>query len=151
MDDIQKRADDKGWDEKQDRRMSDANRKIEDGLGGEALAALHGLDVPPDDEASCDVDETSETLRDKIITRLIQIGGTISPRRDLPDDVKQKWTAILPGCYPSEAKSVTLLRDLRLELDRREEIDPQSALSLIYGAIGAVATMIETYQRRFCT
>jgi len=65
--------------------------------------------------------------------------------------VKQKWTAILPGCYPSEAKSVTLLRDLRLELDRREEIDPQSALSLIYGAIGAVATMIETYQRRFCT
>jgi len=60
MDDIQKRADDKAWDEKQDRRMSDANRKIEDGLGGEALAALHGLDVPPDDEASCDVDETSE-------------------------------------------------------------------------------------------
>jgi hypothetical protein len=156
MDDIQKRADDKGWDEKQDRRMSDANRKIEDGLGGEALAALHGLDVPPDDEASCDVDETSEvddqeTLRDKIITRLIQIGDTISRRRDLPDDVKQKWTAVLPGCYPSEAKSVTLLRDLRLELDRWEEIDPQSALSLIYGAIGAVATMIETYQRRFCT
>src|SRR4029450_7156724 len=97
MDDIQKGADDKGWDEKQDRRMSDANRKIEDGLGGEALAALHGLDVPPDDEASCDVDETSETLRDKIITRLIQIGGTISRSRDLPDGVKQKWAAILPG------------------------------------------------------
>jgi hypothetical protein len=156
MDNIQKRADDKAWDEKQDRWISDANRKVERGLGGEALAALHGLQLPADDEALCDVDETSEvddqeTLRDKIITRLIQIGDTISRTRDLPDDVKQKWTAMLQGCYPSEAKSVTLLRDLRVELDRWEEIDPQSALSLIYGAIGAVTTMIETYQRRFCT
>ena len=47
MDDIQKRADDKGWDEKQDRWISDANRRIEDGLSGEALAGLHGLHVPP--------------------------------------------------------------------------------------------------------
>jgi hypothetical protein len=156
MDDIQKRADDKAWDKKQDRWISDANRKIEDGLRGDALAALHGLHAPPDDEPSCDVDETSEVddqeaLRDKIITRLIQIGDTISRRRDLPDDVKQKWTAMLQQCYPSEAKSVTLLRDLRLEVDRWEEIDPQSALSLIYGAIGAVATMIEIYRRRFYT
>ena len=68
MDDIQKRADDKAWDEKQNRRISDANRRIEDGLTGEALAALHGLHVSPDDEPSCDVDEMSdvddqETLR----------------------------------------------------------------------------------------
>ena len=156
MDDIQKRADDKAWDKKQDRWISDANRKIEDRLRGDALAALHGLHAPPDDEPSCDVDETSEVddqeaLRDKIITRLIQIGDTISRKRDLPDDVKQKWTAMLQECYPSEAKSVTLLRDLRLEVDRWEEIDPQSALSLIYGAIGAVATMIEIYRRRFYT
>ena len=156
MDDIQKRADDKAWDKKQDRWISDANRKIEDGLRGDALAALHGLHAPPDDEPSCDVDETSEVddqeaLRDKIITRLIQIGDTISRRRDLPDDVKKKWTAMLQQCYPSEAKSVTLLRDLRLEVDRWEEIDPQSALSLIYGAIGAVTMMIEIYRRRFYT
>ena len=38
MDDIQKRADDKAWDKKQDRWISDANRKIEDGLRGDALA-----------------------------------------------------------------------------------------------------------------
>jgi hypothetical protein len=156
MDDIQRRADDKAWDEKQDRWISDANRRIEDGLRGKALAALHGLNLPPDDDPSCDVDETSEvdnqeTLRDKIITRLIQIGDTISRKRDLPDDVKQKWTAMLQECYPSEGKSVTLLRDLRREADRWEEVDPQSALSLIYGAIGAVATMIEIYQRRFHT
>jgi hypothetical protein len=102
MDDIQKRADDKAWDEKQDRWISDANRRIEDGLSGEGLAALHGLHVPPGDEPLCDVGETSEvdnqeTLRDKIIMRLIQIGDTISGNRDLPDDVKQKWTAILQG------------------------------------------------------
>ena len=48
--------------------------------------------------------------------------------------------------YPSEAKSVTLLRDLRRELDKWEEVE---ALSLVYGALGAVATMIEIYQRRF--
>jgi hypothetical protein len=154
VDDIQRRADDKAWDEKQDRWISDAHRRIEDGLCGDALAALHGLNVPPDDEPSYDADETSEvddqdTLRDKIITRLIQIGNTISRTRDLPDDVKQKRTAMLQECYASEAKSVILLRDLRRDLDRWEEVDPQSALSLIYGAIGAVATMIEIYQRRF--
>jgi len=156
MDDIQKRADDKAWDEKQDRWISDANRKIEHGLRSEALAALHGLHAPANDEPSYDADETSdvdaqEILRDKIIGRLIQIGDTISRKRDLPDDVKQKWTAMLQECYPSEAKSVTLLRDLRRELDRWEGVDPQSALSLIYGAIGAVATMTEIYQRRFYT
>jgi hypothetical protein len=95
--------------------------------------------------------DDQDILRDKIITRLIEIGNTISRTRDLPDDVKQKWTAMLQECYPSEAKSVTLLRDLRRELDKWEEVDPQSALSLIYGAVGAVATMIEIYQRRFYT
>jgi hypothetical protein len=156
MDDIQKRADDKAWDEKQDRWISDANRRIEDGLSGEALAALHGLHVSLNDQPSCNVDEMSEvddekTLRDKIIGRLIQIGDTISQNRDLPGDVRQRWTATLQECYVRDTKSVTLLRGLRRELDSWEEIDPQSALSLIYSAIGAVATMIETYQRRFNT
>jgi hypothetical protein len=156
MDDIQKRADDKAWDEKQDRWISDANRRIEDGLSGEALAALHGLHVSPYDEPPYDVDEMSdvddeETLRDKIIRRLIQIGDTFSGNRDLPDDVRQRWTATLQECYPGDVKSVTLLRDLRQEIDSWEEIDPQSALSLVYGAIDAVATMIEIYQRRFNT
>ena len=156
MDDIQKRADDKAWDEKQNRRISDANRRIEDGVTGEALAALHGLHVSPDDEGSYDVDEMSnvadqETLRDKIISRLIQIGDTISRNRDLPDDVRQRWTATLQEIYASDAKSVTLLRDLRREINSWEEIDPQSEFSLVYGAIGAVATMIEIYQRRFNT
>jgi hypothetical protein len=154
MDDIQKRADDKAWDEKQDRWISDANRRIEHGLRGEALAALHGLHAPADDEPSNDVDETSEVddqeiLRDKIIERLIQIGNSISRNRDLPEDVKQRWTVILQDSYPSEAKSVTLLRDLGREVDKWEEVYPQSALSLMYGAIGAVATMTEIYQRRF--
>jgi len=156
MDGIQKRADDKAWDEKQNRRISDANRMIEDGLTGEALAALHGLHVSPDDEPSYDVDEMSEaddqeTLGDKIITRLIQIGDTISRNRDLPDDVRQRWTATLQEANASDPKSVTLLRELRREVDSWEEIDPQSELSLVYGAIGAVATMIEIYQRRFNT
>jgi hypothetical protein len=156
MDDIQKRADDKAWDEKQNRRISDANRRIEDGVTGEALAALHGLHVSPDDEGSYDVDEISnvadqETLRDKIISRLIQIGDTISRNRDLPDDVRQRWTATLQEIYASDAKSVTLLRDLRREINSWEEIDPQLEFSLVYGAIGAVATMIEIYQRRFNT
>jgi hypothetical protein len=44
---------------------------------------------------------------------------------------------------------VSLLRDLSRELDTWEEIDPKSGLSLIYGAINAVATMIKIYQRRF--
>jgi hypothetical protein len=156
MDPIQRRVDDKAWDEKQDRWISDANRKIEEGLSGEGLAALHGLHLPPDNEAPYDVDEATEvddqqTLNDKIITRLIQIRDTISRRRDLSDDVKEKWIAMLQECYPSEVKSATLLRDLRLEVDRWEEIDPQSDLSLIHGAIVAVATMIEIYRRRFYT
>jgi hypothetical protein len=154
MDDIQKRADDKAWDEKQDRWISDANRRIENGLSGEALAALHGLHVSRDDEPPYDVDETSEvddekTLRNKIIRRLMQIGDTISQDRDLPNDVRQRWTVALQECYASDPNSVILLRGLRQEVDRWEEIDPQSALSLVYGAIGAVATMIEIYQRRF--
>jgi hypothetical protein len=141
MDDIQKRADDKGWDEKQDRWISDANRRIEDGLSGETLAALHGLHVSPVDEPPYDVDEMSdvddkETLRDKIIRRLIQIVDTFSGNRDLPNDVRQRWTATLQECNPSDLKSVTLLRDLRREVDSWGEIDPQSALSLVYGAIG---------------
>jgi hypothetical protein len=156
MDDIQKRADDKAWDEKQNRWISDANRGIEDGLSGEALAALHGLPVPADDEPAYDVDEMSdvddeETLRDKIISRLIQIGDTISRNRGLPDDVRQRWTATLQRTYASDLKSVTVLRELRREVDSWEEIDPQSELSLVDSAIGAVATMIEIYQRRFNT
>ncbi len=153
MDDIQKRADDKAWDQKQDRRISDANRKIETGVSGEALAALHGLHVPSDDEPQCDVDETSEVddqelLRDKILRRLIQIEDAISRVHDLPNDMKQKWMAMLQECYLSEAKGVTLLRDLRREIDMWEEVDPQSELSIICGAVGAVATMIEIYRRR---
>ena len=156
MDDIQKRADDKAWDEKQNRWISDANRRTEDGLSGESLAALHGLHVRPDDEPPYDVDEMSdvddqETLRNKIISRLIQIGDTISRNRDLPDDVRQRWTTTLQEAYASDPKSVTMLRELRREVDSWEEIDPQSELSLVDSAIGAVATMIEIYQRRFNT
>jgi hypothetical protein len=156
MDDIQKRADDKAWDEKQDRWISDANRRVENELSGEALAALHGLYASLDHEPPYDVDEASEvddekTLRDKIIRRLIQISDTISQNRDLPDDVNQRWTAALQECCASDARSVILLRGLRQEVDSWEEIDPQSALSLVYGAIGAAATMIEIYQRRFKT
>ena len=156
MDDIQKRSDDKAWDEKQNRWISDANRRIEDGLSGESLAALHGLHVPPDDEPPYDVDEMSdvddqETLGNKIISRLIQIGDTISRNRDLPDDVRQEWTGTLQKTYASDPKSVTVLRELRREVDSWEEIDPQSELSLVCSAIGAVATMIEIYQRRFNT
>ena len=153
MDDLQKRADDKAWKDKQNRWISEANRKIEDGLTGEALAALHGLHVPPDDQPSYVVDEMSlvddqETLRNKIISRLVQTGDAISRNRDLPDDVRQRWTVTLQEVYASDAKSVTLLRELRRELDSWEEIDSQSELSLVYSAIGAVATMIEIYQRR---
>jgi hypothetical protein len=156
MDDIQKRADDKAWDEKQNRWISDANRRIEDGLSGESLAALHGLHVPPDDQSPYDVDETSdvddqETLRNKIISRLIQIGDTISRNRDLPDDVRQRWTTTLQEVYASAPKSVTVLCELRQQVVSWEEIDPQSELSLVDSAIGAVATMIEIYQRRFNT
>jgi hypothetical protein len=69
MDDIQKRSDDKSWDQKQDRRISDANRKVEAGVSGEALATLHGLHVPSDDEPPCDVDETSELDDQEVLPR----------------------------------------------------------------------------------
>jgi hypothetical protein len=156
MDDIQKRADDKAWDEKQNRWISDANGRIEDGLSGESLAALHGLHVPPDDEPPYDVDEMSdvddqETLGNKIISRLIQIRDTISRNRDLPHDVRQRWTTVLQETYASGPKSVSVLRELRREVNSWEEIDPQSELSLVSSAIGAVATMIGIYQRRFNT
>jgi hypothetical protein len=156
MGEIQKRADDKAWDKKQDSYISDLNRKIEGGLGGDTLAALHGLHIPAGDEPLYDVDEMSdvdeqETLSDKIIRRLLQIGDAISENRDLPNDVKQRWTAILQECYPSEPKSVIQLHDLRQEIDGWKEIDPQSTLSLEHSAVGAVATMIEIYIRRFCS
>ena len=116
MDDIQKRADDKAWDKKQDGRISDQNRKIESGLIGEALAALHGLRVPSNDEPPCDVDDTSEaddqtTLREKIIMRLIQIGKTVSRNRDLPDDVKVKLQSYITGCYGSLTSFNVLFAD----------------------------------------
>jgi len=93
MDDIQRRADDEAWDKKVNRRISGINHAIEKGLSGEALAALHGLRMAPNDDPPYDVDESSEvddqeTLRDKIISRTIQIENVISGNRDLPDDVK---------------------------------------------------------------
>ena len=155
MNDIRKRADDDAWDKKVNRQISDINQAIEKGLSGEALAALHGLQIAPKDEPPYDVDENTEaddqeTLRDKIISRTIQIGDAISRNRDLPDDVKGKWTAILQECYPSEGKSVSLLRDLRRDFDSWQEIDPESELSLLDAAIKAVARMTEIYRRRFC-
>ena len=155
MDDIQRRADDEAWDKKVNRRISGINHAIEKGLSGEALAALHGLRMAPNDDPPYDVDESSEvddqeTLRDKIISRTIQIENVISGNRDLPDDVKEKWTAMLQECYPSEEESASLLRDLKREANSWREIDPQSELSLLEGAIDAVATMmIEIYRRRF--
>jgi hypothetical protein len=56
---------------------------------------------------------------------------------------------MLQECYPSEGKSVSLLRDLKRDVNSWREIDPQSELSLLEGAIDAVATMIEIYRRRF--
>ena len=38
MDDIQKRADDKAWDQKQERWISDTNRSVKNALSGDALA-----------------------------------------------------------------------------------------------------------------
>jgi len=155
MDDIQRRADDEAWDKKVNRRISGINHAIEKGLSGEALAALHGLRMAPNDDPPYDVDESSEvddqeTLRDKIISRTIQIENVISGNRDLPDDVKEKWTAMLQECYPSKEESASLLRDLKREVNSWREIDPQSELSLLEGAIDAVATMmIEIYRRRF--
>jgi len=154
MDHIQRRADDEAWDKTVNRRISDINGAIEKGLSGEALAALHGLHIAPNDDPPYDVDKSTEvndqeTLRDKIISRTIQIGNVISGNRDLPDDLKGKWTAMLQECYPSEGKSVSLLRHLKREVNSWREIDPQSELSLLEGAIDAVATMIEIYRRRF--
>ena len=154
MDDIQKRADNQAWDQKVNRRISGINHAIEKGLSGEALAALHGLRMAPNDDPPYDVDESTEvddqeTLRNKIISRTIQIENVISSNRDIPDDMKGKWTAMLQECYPSEGKSVSLLRDLKRDVNSWREIDPQSELSLLEGAIDAVATMIEIYRRRF--
>jgi hypothetical protein len=56
---------------------------------------------------------------------------------------------MLQQCYPSERKSISWLRDLRREVNGWQEIDPDSSLSLLDGAIGAVATMTEIYRRRF--
>jgi hypothetical protein len=89
MDDIQKRADNKAWDKKQDRRISDLNRKIEAGLNSESLTPLYGLHITPDDEVLNNVDETSEVddqqiLRDNIVRRFIQLEDAISRNRDLP-------------------------------------------------------------------
>ena len=154
MDDIQKRADNQAWDQKVNRRISGINHAIEKGLGGEALAALHGLRMAPNDDPPYDVDESTEvddqeTLRNKIISRTIQIENVISSNRDLPDDVKGKWTA-------HAARVLFKRRKERLAVARSEtgcnswrEIDPQSELSLLEGAIDAVATMIEIYRRRF--
>ena len=155
MDDIQRRAENEAWDKKVDRRISNMNQAVEKGVKGEALAALHGLHVSPDDDPPYDVDEGSdvddqETLRGKIFSRLLQIENTISRNRDLPGDVKRKLIAILRESYPAEANSVILLRDLKRDMDYWQEIDPESALSLLEAAVAAVATMIEIYQRRFC-
>jgi hypothetical protein len=154
MDDIRRRVDDEAWDKKVERRISDVNQAIEKRVRGEALAALHGLHVCADNEAPYDVDDRSdvdnqETLRGKIVSRLLQIEHTIAENRDLPDDVRQKWTKILEQCYPRETNSITLLRDLRRDINCWRDIDPESALSLLESAIAAVATMIEIYQRRF--
>jgi len=154
MDDIRRRVDDEAWDKKVERRISDINQTIEKGVRGEALAALHGLHVSADNEPPYDVDDRSdlddqETLRGKLVSRLLQIENTIAENRDLPDDVKQKWIRILQECYPSEMNSITLLRDLRRDMNCWRDIDPESALSLLEAAIGAVATMIEIYRRRF--
>jgi hypothetical protein len=155
-DDIQKRADNKSWDQKQDQWISDANRKIEHGVRGDALAALHGLHVPAEEAPPRDDDRVNETddegtLHDKIITGLVDITQTILQKDHLPDDAKQKWTSMLQECSPRDPSSVTLLRQLRGELDSWEEIDPQSELSLVYSAITALTTTIEGYQRRFTT
>ena len=155
-DDVQKRVDNKSWDQKQDRWISDVNRRLDQGVRGDALAALHGLHVRPEEPLSYDVDDASEiddqkTLQHKIINRLVQISDAISQNSKLPEDVKQKWTAKLQECSAREARSVALLRQLREELDSWDEIDPQSELSLVYVAVGALVSMIEIYQRRFKT
>ena len=146
--------DDEAWDKLVNRRISELNRKVESVSRGDALAALHGLHVPSHDDPPCDVDATADTdnqkiLRDKIVTRLVQIEGAISRHSGLSGDVKRKWIATLQQCSCSEPNSETLLRDLRRELETWQEIDPESMLSLLDGAIGAVTRMIEIYRRRF--
>ena len=154
MADIQRRADDKAWDIKVNRQISDIDRAIESGISGDALAALHGVHVPADDERFYDVDQTSEVdsqqiLRDKIIERIVQVEGAISRNDALPADVREKWTAILQQCYPSEVNSISMLRDLKRDMNCWRDVDPESSLSLTEAGIGAMATMIEIYRRRF--
>jgi hypothetical protein len=60
VDDIQKRADDEAWDKEVNQRISDIDRAIERGLSGEALVALHGLHIAPNDGPPYDVDESSD-------------------------------------------------------------------------------------------
>lgn len=155
-DDLQKRVDNKSWDQKQDRWIAESNCKIERGVQGHALAALHGLHVPAEQALPRDDDGVNETddegtLHSKIITGLVDITQTILRKNNLPDDVKQKWTSMLQECSPRDASSLTLLRQLRAELDTWEEIDPQSEFSLVYSAITALATTIKAYQARFIT
>jgi hypothetical protein len=76
---------------------------MERGLSSEALVALDGLHLAPSDEPPYDADDCSEVddqekLRDQLISRAIQIEEAISRNRDLPDDVKEKWIAILQEC-----------------------------------------------------
>jgi hypothetical protein len=154
MDDVHERAEDDAWDKEVDRLISNMNQAVEKGLKGEALAALHGLHVTPANDPTYEVDDRSdnydqETLREKTFSRLIRIEGAITRNRDLPDDMQRTWIAILQKCYPAEANSINLLRDLRRDMDSWQEIDPESALALLGAAVGAVATMIEIYQRRF--
>ena len=78
MGDIQRRPDDEAWDKRMERRISNTNQAIERGVKGQALAELHGVHVPPDNKPPYDVDDRShvddqETLRGKIVSRLIQI------------------------------------------------------------------------------
>ena len=154
--DIQRRADDEAWDKRVDNRISNINQAVEKGLRGKALAALHGLPMPAEDELAYEVDGSSdvddqETLRSKVFRRLIQIEDAISENRDLAEDTKRKWIAILQECSPGEANSVVLLHDLNRDMNSWQEIDSEAELSLLQAAIAAVATMIEIYQRRFRT
>jgi len=155
-DDIQKRVDEKSWDEKQDRWISDANRRVAQGVRGDALAALYGLHVPAEEALPYEGNEMNEkadegTLHHKIIRRFVEISDPIWQNRKLPEDVKKKWTVKLQECSAMEPGSVALLREVRGDLDRWDEIDPQSELSLIYVAMNELASMIEIYRRRFKT
>jgi hypothetical protein len=155
MGDIFKSASDKAW-EKDERSILATDRKIEQGVTGETLAALHGLRASSGDQLACDIDESSEsddqaTLRGKIIERFIGIDDSISRNRHVDGDVKQQWTTRLQQCQPDDPKCVASLRELRQDIDRWGEIEPQSELSLIYVAIGAVTMMADVYRRRFCS